>query len=183
MTQTFIKYSIFCFCCLYGSLLIGQSSARHSICLVIPEIAIVDIEPNNSSINLAVNVPAESGESVSLSKADASKWLNYTSAISPTGANRSVAAQISGNTIPEGLQLYLEASNYQGSGGGTLGKSTGKITLDNNPKTIVNDIGRSYTGNGSNNGHQLTYSLAIANYEALKGETSQQVTIIFTITE
>lgn len=183
MTQTVIKYLIFCFCCLYGSLVMGQSSARHSICVTIPEIAIVDIEPNNSSINLAVNAPAESGESVSLSKADASKWLNYTSAISPSGANRSVAAQISGNTIPEGLQLYLTASNYKGSGGGTLGKSTGKIALDNNPKTIISDIGRSYTGNGNNNGHQLTYSLSIDNYEALKAEASQQVTVIVTITE
>lgn len=183
MIHTLIKYLFFCFCTFYGSLAMGQSSARHSICLTIPEIAIVDIEPNNSPINLSLNAPSESGESVSLSKADASKWLNYTSAISPSGANRSVAAQISGNTIPEGLQLYLAASNYQGSGGGTLGKSTGRIALDNTPKTIVSDIGRSYTGNGNNNGHQLAYSLSIDNYEALKAASSQQVTVIFTITE
>ncbi len=183
MTQTLVKYLIFCFCCLYGNSAIGQSSYRHSICLTIPEIAILDIEPSNLPINLSINAPTESGESVSIPKEDASKWLNYTSAISPSGANRSVAAQISGNSIPEGLQLYLEASTYQGNGGGMLGKAMGKVSLNNSPKTIISDIGRGYTGNGNNNGHQLIYSLSIANYEALKAESSQQVTVIFTITE
>jgi len=180
-----INFFLFLFfiTCSFCQQLLSQSSARHSICVTIPEIAILDIEPNNTPINLSLNIPTESGEGMSIAKEDATKWLNYTSAIAPSGASRSIAAQISGNNFPAGLQLYLEASNYTGSGGGTLGKSTGKMALDTSPKTIINDIGRSYTGNGHNNGHQLIYSLAITDYEQLSGTTSEEMTIIFTITE
>lgn len=163
--------------------ILGQSSARHSICLTIPEIAILDIEPQNTPINLSLDIPIESGEALSITKEDASKWLNYTSAIAPNGANRSITAQISGSSFPEGLNLYLEASNYTGIGAGSLGKTTGKMILSTNPKTIINDIGRSYTGNGNRNGHQLKYALGIADYEKLDAAESKEVTIIFTITE
>ncbi len=161
----------------------GQFSASHAICVTIPEIAILDIEPNNATINLSLDAATEGGAAITPSRADASKWLNYTSAIVPNGASRAIAAQISGSNFPEGLQLYLEAGNYNGNGGGTLGKSTGKMALDSSPKTIINDIGRSYTGNGNNNGHQLTYSLAISDYEKLNGNVNHQVVVIFTITE
>ncbi|MFK7982691.1 MAG: hypothetical protein AB8G86_22115 [Saprospiraceae bacterium] len=183
MVKIKLKCLLFFIACGFYQLAVGQSSVRHSICLVIPEIAILDIEPNNTTINLSLNAPTESGTAVTFSKEDASKWLNYTSAIAPNGASRSIAAQISGNSIPEGLQLYLEAGNYRGSGGGTLGKSTGKMALDTSPRTIVSDIGRSYTGNGTNNGHQLKYALSIADYGKLNAETNQQVMVIFTITE
>jgi len=173
---------LFC-CCCFCTQAISQSSARHSICLVIPEMAILDIEPTNAVINLRINAPIEGGESVALPKGDGTKWLNYTSAISPSGANRSVAAQISGGTLPEGVRLYLEASNSTGNGGGTLGKSTGKITLNTSPKAIINNIGRGYTGKGSNNGHKLTYSLGIEDYKKLNATTNQQVMVVFTITE
>jgi len=183
MINRTIKFLLFFIACSFCQLTIAQSSARHSICLVIPEIAILDIEPNNTPINLSLNAPTESGTAMTIAKEDATKWLNYTSAIAPNGASRSIAAQISGSNFPEGLQLFLEAGNYSGSGGGTLGKSTGKMVLDTSPKTIINDIGRSYTGTGNNNGHQLKYALAITDYEKLSGTTSQEVTIIFTITE
>ena len=65
----------------------GQSSASHPICVTIPEIAILDIEPNNTAINLSLDAATESGAAVA-SRADASKWLNYTSAIAPNGASR-----------------------------------------------------------------------------------------------
>ena len=158
----------------------AQSSASHAVCLIIPEFAILDVEPNNSAINLQFNSPIEGGEQI-ISGTENSKWINYTSTIVPGGANRRVVANIVSGSLPGGVQLNLIASNATGSGGGSRGTSAGSISLDGTPKNIINNIGRSYTGNGGGNGHQLTYSLSISNYNQLDADESTTVTVVFTI--
>lgn len=163
-------------------LLQAQGSARHSICLVIPEIAILDVEPNNTPITLAMDAPTEAGTAVDADQINSSKWLNYTSAIGSGGSSRSITAQIASGSLPNGVQLSLRASSSAG-GGGTTGRSTGSIVLRSSPQTIITGIGRSYTGNGTGNGHQLIYGMSITDYKQLDADASQNVQVIFTITE
>lgn len=160
----------------------GQGSARHSVCLVIPAIAIVDIEPSNAPITLQLKAPTEAGTAVEADQTDGSKWLNYTSAIAAGGSSRSIAAQISSGNLPDGIVLSLQTSGSSG-GGGATGSSTGKVNLSSTPQTIITGIGRSYTGTGSGNGHQLTYGLTISDYRKLDADGGQNVQVIFTITE
>lgn len=166
-----------------GNSLHGQQSARHPICLVIPEVAIVDIEPNNTAINLQLEAPLEGGNAVAAIGKDQTKWINYTSAITRTGSNRIITAQIANGAIPEGVALGLIASGYEGSGKGAHGQSSGQIFLSSTPKTIIGNIGRSFTGNGAGNGHKLTYSLSILDYKKLDASATTEVTVIYTITE
>ena len=184
MTGKFLqKIMIFILLLSIGPSLQGQQSARHPICLVLPEIAIVDIEPNNLAINLQFDAPLEGGNAISANGKDQSKWLNYTSAISRTGSNRIITAQIASGVIPEGVALGLTASDYEGNGKGTHGQSSGQIFLSSAPKTIIDNIGRAFTGNGTGNGHQLTYSLSISDYKKLDASADTEVMVIFTITE
>jgi len=161
----------------------AQQSARHPICLVLPEIAIVDIEPNDTPINLQFDAPLEGGNAITALERNQTKWLNYTSAISRTGSNRMITAQIASGALPEGVELGLIASAYKGNGKGAHGQSSGPIFLSSTPKTIIDNIGRAFTGNGTGNGHQLTYSLSISDYKKLDASAEREVMVVFTITE
>ena len=183
MDSLFYRWTVFIVLLGIGPFLYGQQSARHPVCLVIPEIAIVDIEPNNTAINLQFSAPLDGGNAISADEANESKWLNYTSAISRTGSSRYITAQIANGSLPEGIELRLAANDYSGSGKGAHGQSSGQISLSSTPKTIISNIGRAFTGNGVGNGHQLTYSLAISDYKKLDAAERAEVMIIFTITE
>jgi hypothetical protein len=61
-----------------------------------------------------------------------------------------------------------------------LGKPIGKIALSSNPQRIINGIGGAYTGNGSKNGHALSYFLEISNVAELDFNTSNKIGVVFT---
>lgn len=161
--------------------LVAQYSGYHNICLRIPELALIDIEPNTNPISLSIVAPREAGEPAS-SSTDATKWLNCSSSLRSGAASRSILAQLQ-NSPPSGLSLMLEASNYSGNGAGAMGSSTGAISLTIAPQTIISGIGRGFTGNGANNGYQLNFSLSINNYQLLDANDTRSVTVIYTITD
>lgn len=154
----------------------------HSMGLTIPEIALLDIEPDNSALILSFNLPTEAGlPIVSASGNATTKWINYTSAISPLVSSRSIEVQISNNAIPPGIEIIMDVSAYSGSGAGAMGTSSGLITLSSAPQTCIYNIGGSYTGNGANNGHQITYSLGISDYDELDASQSTVIELMFTM--
>ncbi len=148
----------------------------------IPEVTVVDIEPSNSPISLNLEIPSESGTSLSNSVEDQSKWINYTCALSDNSSTRNIYMQISSGTIPSGLSLNLTIGSAVG-GAGNLGNSSGTIELSNQPKLIISGIGRGYTGNGAGAGHPLTYKLNIKDYGLLDADQSSSVQVMITITE
>lgn len=165
-TLLFILISAACF---------GQSV---QVNLNLPSLAIMDIEPNSNAFNLSVNNPSEAGQPVQVNSTNNSKWINFSSAVLP-GASRRIAAQLSGGAI-NGLDLTLTASSYSGAGAGVLGASAGSVILSGSTQTIIDNIGGAYTGDGVNNGYNLTYSLAISNYNDLRSE-NKTVTVLFTM--
>ena len=166
-------------------LLKGQivESNRVSISVSIPEIALIDLAPSTSTIELSIKAPRQAGDPIDLSGAkDDSKWINYTSAIEAKGPKRSVTAQILSGSLPRGLYLSLDAGKYQGNGGGKTGKPKKEIILSSLPQVILHNIGRSYSGRGVQQGHQLFFELGYTKYEDIDFGVST-IVIAFTLTD
>lgn len=158
---------------------------NHAVAILIPEVAILDVEGGNN-ISLSVKPPTEAGDAVDFSEAtDNSTWLNYSSVVGTSETVRSVSARITKNSIPGGMILKVIASADAGNGDGTLGSSSGNVTLTSTNQTVISGIGSCYTGDGLNNGHNLTYSLELdptaGSYASINFDEDVNVTITYTI--
>lgn len=158
----------------------AQPTASLGVSISLPSISLLDIAPNNSGISLNLNSPTEAGNVVTTTATDNSKWLNFTSAVT-TGASRRVSVQLLGS-LPNGINLKLTTSSYFGSGAGALGRNVAPIYLTTSQQTVINNIGGAYTGNGTGNGYNLTYSIEISNYSLLRVQTNT-LSIVYTLTD
>src|SRR5690554_1585046 len=156
----------------------AQTTGSKSVSITLPEVALLDIEPNNETIILFLTAPSDAGMPLNNPNVNTTKWINYSSAISSIAPHRTITAEID-QEIPS-VSIRLQASNAIG-GNGTLGTSTGQVVLTTSPQTIINGIGGAYTGDGANNGHQLSISAEISNYEQLIPANNQIITITYTI--
>lgn len=164
----------------------------HNLTVSIPEVAILDIESTlaTTSITIGPTEPTEAGEALDFSSVtNDDLWLNYSSIRNSGGgdATRTVSVVATG-TLPTGMTLSLTVASATGSGGGALGSVIGggtpfSLTIGT-PATIVNGIGSCYTGNPENNGHQLTYGLAmnVGDYAALDAVDSD-ITVTYTLSD
>ncbi|MGG5210625.1 hypothetical protein ACQWU4_16995 [Chryseobacterium sp. MIQD13] len=158
----------------------SQTTGNRNISVTLPVVTLLDIEPTgNFSLNFTA--PTEAGSAVTAPASNTSKWINYTSAIAPAGLTRRVTASVN-QTIP-GVDIKLQAAAASGSGGGTLGISSGQLTLSTTAVNIITGIGGAFTGNGANNGHRLTISLTVNTYANLSARTNTPIVITYTITE
>jgi hypothetical protein len=152
--------------------------------MTLPEIALVSIAPENSTILLAMEKTEIAGEKIVYSsKKDHQLWLNYTCSIAPDSPSKNLSVQIISGSVPNGIELQLLASEYSGSGKGKFGTPMPRINLQNHPQTLISNIGGSFTNKGINSGHKLEYSLEITNYKLLDAESSNTLTIVFTISD
>jgi hypothetical protein len=152
--------------------------------MTVPEIALVSVAPENSAILLAMEKTEIAGEKiVYTSNQDHQLWLNYTCSIAPDSPSKNISVQIVSGSVPTGIDLQLSVSEYSGSGKGEFGTPTDKISVQNYPQNIISNIGGSFTNKGINNGHKLEYSLGITNYKLLDAESSNTLTIVFTISD
>ena len=158
---------------------LGQTTGSAAVGISLPSISLLDIAPNNTGLTFNVTAPTEAGTQATTSTNN-TKWLNFTSAVA-LGATRSIRVQMTG-TLPTGLSLNLATSAYSGSGAGALGTPVSSITLSTTSQTVVSGIGGAFTGDGINNGYNLSYSLTIDNYASLRAQ-SRTVSIIYTIVD
>jgi hypothetical protein len=150
----------------------------------LPEIALVSIAPENSTILLAMEKTDIAGEKiVYTTRYDHQLWLNYTCSIAPYSPSKNISAQIISGSVPAGLELQLIVSNYSGSGKGEFGTPMPQVSLQNYPQNIITNLGGSFTNKGINNGHKLEYRLAVTNYKLLDAESSNTLTIVYTISD
>lgn len=113
---------------------------------------------------------------------DDSQWLNYTTLVYPTDPTISITVEVSSGSIPDGMELQIEASQYIGMSKGKQGTSTGKLTVSHRPRVLINNIGTCYTGTGKYEGHRLTFSFIITDYAKVKSGISN-IFIQYTITQ
>ncbi|MGC5743367.1 hypothetical protein [Chryseobacterium sp. NFX27] len=162
---------------------------NHTITISIPEVALVDIEPAaTKNITLGFTAPTEAGNPITPTTSDNTLWLNYSSIKSVADPTRNVSVKV--NALIPGIDINVTAAAATGSGSGTLGTATAQLTLSAVDQTIVSGIGSAYTGNGANNGHNLTYALAagsgpggVAAYADLEATASTVATVTYTISD
>ena len=179
------KISVLLLTMLFSNLF-SQTTDVHEIDfrVVLPEITLLSIAPENNTIILAMEKTDIAGEKLEYtSKQDRQIWLNYTCSIAPDSPSKNLTAQIVSGSVPDGLELQLTVDEYSGSGNGKFGIPLSKISLQNYPQNIISNIGGSYTNKGINNGHKLEYSLGVTNYELLDAESSDTLTVVFTISD
>ncbi|AKK72247.1 hypothetical protein OK18_05975 [Chryseobacterium gallinarum] len=158
----------------------GLLYSQATVTFTLPVVTLMDIEPAGN-ISLNFTAPTEAGNALVNPTPNTSKWINYTSAIAPGGLSRRITAAV--NTVIQGISIRLQAAAASGAGGGILGTPSAQVILTTTPITIINGIGGAYTGNGANNGHQLTISVVPGVYSNLGAQTNTAVTIVYTITE
>lgn len=162
---------------------------NHTIAITIPEVALVDIEPAaTKNITLGFTAPTEAGLPILPSASNTTLWLNYSSIKSVADPTRNVSVKL--NAIIPGIDIHVTAAAATGAGGGTLGTPSAQLTLSAVDQTIVSGIGSAYTGNGANNGHNLTYALAagsgpggVAVYADLQATATTLATVTYTISD
>jgi hypothetical protein len=162
---------------------------NHTLTISVPEVALVDIEPAaTKNITLGFTAPTEAGNPIVPNAANSTLWLNYSSIKSVADPTRNVSVKM--NAIIPGIDIHLTAAAATGSGGGTLGTPSAQLTLSAADQTIVSGIGSAFTGNGANNGHNLTYALAagsgpggVATYADLQATATTVATVTYTISD
>lgn len=172
-------YILCCFCAISSY---AQDDDDTSVTFRLREIALLDMEPNNSTVTLNVVAPNNAGEKAIIVATNNNKWINFSSAVS-VGTTRYISIIIEDGQVPPGIYLKLRTDNYSGSGDGELGSATSVVTLNNTSQTIVSDIKGAFTGNGINNGYKITYELEIYDYKLLDFNQSATLSIILTLTD
>jgi len=161
---------------------------NHQISFSVPATSILDIEgpSGNNSINFTPEAITEAGNAFDFNLSDNTLWLNYSNIKSTANTTRKVTVGMT-NDLPTGMSLTVSAGTDAGNGNGLKGTpNAGAITLANgSTSTIINGIGSAYTGNGINNGHQLTYNLAFdeTEFQSLSADLNESVTITYTIAD
>ncbi|WP_372932236.1 hypothetical protein [Mariniphaga sediminis] len=182
----FLKYGLrFLFLLMPVCAFSQWDNGQVSVFFSMPEVALVDIEPGvNNRIHFTLSASTESGsQPVIEESADETLWINYSSALAGQQGSRSVTAELSQGALPEGLRLYLEASDYTGGGDGQVGQPAGKIELSNQPRPVITGIGNCYTGDGIQNGHRLTFSIEIFDYANMAAAGQFNFVVLYTLTD
>jgi hypothetical protein len=155
------------------------TSSTIPVNLTLPEVALLDIEPNNSAVAIHLPAPTIVGEFIKKTENLNAKWLNYTSAVT-IGKYRNITVQIEYGGVPAGTKIGVMASSASG-GSGAMGSSNGWVMLSNAPQRIVNSIGGAFTGNGANAGHPLSYFLEVTEVSNLNFDASGTLGLVFTL--
>jgi len=158
----------------------GSINVRFSI----PEVAVISVEPNYNNIEFSVSASADpGGEPVVEQVSGESVWINYSSAIRKNGNKRSINAQLTDNSLPDGISFYIEASAASLFGSVNQGISTGKVKITKEPRPIISGIGSCFTGDGVYMGHELRYFVEITDFKKIESKADQVFTVMYTITD
>ncbi len=159
-----------------------SNSDNHTVSIVIPQISLLDIEPEGANdITITMVVPAEAGDPLA-SETDDNLWLNVTSIVA-SGNTRDISVKIDAPIT--GLNLKVVSAAYSGSGFGSWGTPQTETTLTTIDQTLVSGIKSGYTANGANNGYNLTYTAepdASANFCDIVSTAGSDITVTYTLT-
>jgi hypothetical protein len=170
-----------------------------AIGVVIDAHALVDVVADEIVFDFSADDPAEAGSPFVLgANKNQTTHLNYSLMLSNGGvADGTISVRI--NDMNEGMHMTLladgtPAASLDPSAYGTLGTVAANFdaTLGANPviltamdQVLIENIGSSYTGNGSGNGYLLQYTAHINDYSQLDADNGSQDlgTITYTIAE
>ncbi len=184
-----IKQNVLVLLFLIPFAMMGQddNDDSHVVTINFSEVAIVDIEDSaikDITLDATGGVPAEAGDPYDFSVTNSTLWLNYTSILG-NETSRLVTVRTTAGTIPAGLDLRVQAAADAGNGGGSVGANVATpIVLNGTDQNIITGIGSCYTSTGTNNGHNLTYSLAVNDWSLIdQSDSGAAITVLYTITD
>ena len=163
-----------------------SNQETHTIGITIPAVALVDVE-GGTNIDLTFTAPTEAGLPIAAPTDNTSLWLNYSYIPSIGNTTSKITANI--DALFPGVDIKVAAAAPAATGGGTLGSLSGvaAITLNSTPTDFITSIGASYTGDGANSGHNLTYSAVAAGSstynDLIEVAAATQITVTYTIVE
>ncbi len=172
---------IICGLCAISTYAQKENKGDINVSFTLQPVAMLDLEPNNSMVVLNLAVPNEAGKQATIGLPSSKKWINFSSAVADN--SRSISIKIEDGQVPPGIYLKLTTSNYVGIGKGILGSPSGVVTLNNISQNIITGIKGAYTGDGINNGYELTYSLEIYDYKLLDFNQSATLSISLTLSD
>ncbi len=155
---------------------------NHAITIVIPDVALLDLETSVSKNFSATFVQStEAGSKVTTPTTNGDLWLNYSSIIPSTVKSRRV--DVKASALIGGVDIAVVAGVSK-SGFGTKGTPNAGVTLTATDQPLIDKIGSAYTATGASNGHQLSYTFTALddNYANLRaGKTD--VTVTYTLAD
>jgi len=175
------------------------STETQTVGVIIDAHALVDVVDNGLIFDLSSNTPTEAGEGMSFSaNSKLSTFLNYSLMLSNGGlADGSISVKAS--NIKPGVKLLLQAdgsaaSSLNSATNGDLGtvvatfdkqQGASPVELTASDQTLIENIGSSYTGDGTGKGYELTYFVALDDYALLDADDGNQdvATVTYTIAE
>lgn len=142
---------------LFTSVQLTAQSGNKKNKLVVTESPVINIDMNSV---IAAGVNSEKVVSNN-------QWLNYSLHVNPSDPVSSISVSVVSGSLPQGVDLYVQAGRHTGNGQGKTGVPAGKVKIDNVPKVILGGIGSSSTGNGNFQGHQIVFSMMITDFSLL----------------
>ncbi len=188
MRRTLVLFAVVISLSYFSALGQDTDSDSHNLKISFPEVALLDIEAvNGTDVNFEINsLNVEAGDEIEIHEEENELWLNYTSLVSTNGTQRSISVESSALPEVPGLVISLTAMSHSGTGGGDLGSPTTAVIPSESPVKIITGIGSAYTGDGSENGHQLVYTLdfngEFQDLDVESGESSS-ISLTYTITD
>ena len=166
----------------------SNAQNNHKINIGISQFSSVEIV-GDEAIGFEMVAPTNPGEAISFVASEGSNnayWLNYSSIVG-SGNTNTITATLSEEVNGVIIKANVGASAESGSKKGHTGTGLGVKTLKAGTGTVVvNNIKSCYTGNGTNKGHSIIYSLDISDDDDAYGSiiaSSPQVTVTYTITD
>lgn len=157
-------------------------------CVILFSISSISFAQNSISVSsrgpIYKDIIPESnaGGHAKMTITDDSQWLNYTTLVEHGEPALSITVEVTSGSIPEGMELQIEASPYKGISRGKMGHPTQIITVSDRPQVLIDHIKTCYTGSSWGEGHQLTFSFIITDYAKVKAET-HTIYVQYTITQ
>jgi hypothetical protein len=162
------KIFFFCLSC-FGLSSMGFSQDTnvdtHTLTVTVPEVALLDLE-STTSLNFGMTfLPPtgnEAGKKINNPLNNLTVWLNYSSIVTAAAPDNIRKVTVKTDVIsPGGVTFSVNAGADVGAGAGTVGTTTGNVSLNPVPDDLITGIGSCYTGTGPSKGHLLTYSAAV----------------------
>lgn len=150
----------------------AMTDDSHNVVITINECALLALNSNqDTTFTIDIVEDGEAGDSIAVVGGENlnNNYLHYTSIVDGTGKTRKITVQIDDDNIPAGTTLTVlpgaPAATGQGDKGTAVSTAIDLSTAAGatNAKDLVSGIKSCSTGNGSTDGVQLTYALAIDN--------------------
>lgn len=181
----YMKIFFACSILYFSAIVVSFSQVTQKINIVVPKVAKIKLV-SNSNLDFSVDLtpPNTAGEEISVPTLTGNKsYLNISSVVAQGSANERTVTVHSDVNLSVGTVLSVTTGPVEGVSVGKSGTHKGKRNINTVSKTIIDQIGSSYTGVGVGNGFPITYDVTVAtgNDYGTIYSGSRDINVIYTL--